>query len=172
MKRILVALLLTSVFFASYAADARDTYYSSGYYVGLNLGDAQSNDEHAFGGSAYIGYNLNPYIGAEIGYNYLPNVQNVNTYAFNLLLVGHYALGEGFSILGKVGPALLQATADPYGLKENGTVISYGAGIDYAFANIGGLHTTWEWYHLNNFEGSQFEIPTRNLYTWGIYYQF
>jgi len=172
MKKVLVALLLTSVFFASYAEDARDTYYSSGYYLGINLGDAESISENAFGGRAYIGYNLNPNIGFEIGYDYLPNIQNINTYAFDLLFVPRYALGEGFSVFGKVGPALLQATLNPAGINENGTVIAYGAGLDYAFANIGGLHTTWEWYHLNNFDGNQFNIPTHNLYTWGIYYQF
>lgn len=170
---------------------ARDRYYSSGFYLGLNIGRAISDSPDIAGfdrnrvgdvGRAYIGYNANYYFSLDVGYLLLPTVTynspalnfKVANEGYDALLTAKYPLGEGFVVYAKGGPALMRARyVSPLPVEhENATVLEYGGGIDYVWANIGGLHTLLDVTHLNGKNTGDFTIPGYNLYTFGVYYQF
>jgi hypothetical protein len=201
----LVILLLSSLTFCglSYADDtansaapnARDSYYPSGFYVGLNLGMAQAQMDtiptyqtknSGVGGRTYFGYDFNRYFSLDVGYVAFPTVKytsdvlptlNITNSGFDSLVTGKFPLGEGFAIYAQLGGAVLTAnmTADAQpSQKANATVLAYGSGLDYVFANFGGggLHMVLDWYHTDNKNGAPFNIPAENLYALGAYYQF
>ena len=201
MKKLVILLFATCVFFnISYAADSsstpldRDAYYPSGFYLGLNLGLAQAQMDSlpnfqtknsGVGGRTYFGYDFNRYFSLDIGYTLFPQIKYTNnpvlpdikikTNDYDALVTGKYPLGEGFALYGQLGGAMLHSQLNQDGFasdKSNATVLAYGAGLDYVFANIGGLHMVLDWYHTDNKNGAPFNIPAENLYALGAYYQF
>ena len=172
----------------------RDTYYSSGYYLGLNMGQARANladkpgyqkQETGFASSAYFGYDFNHYLAIELGYLYLPTAKytdgpagsdvNITNHGFATNVLGKYPVGEGFSVYAKVGGAILKAkqTGGTEGDKtQNATVLAYGGGIDYVFANVGGLHLDLDYYHTNKKNSKTVNVPAENIASVGIRYQF
>ncbi len=201
-KRLGLVILLSLCSTAIYAEDAtstavpaaRDTYYTSGYILGLNLGQATIEAQdvptynangQGFAARPYIGYQFSPYASAEIGYVFLPTLKytsdtggaafRVSTNAFDLLIGGKFPLGEGFAVYGKVGAAMLKSTQSISGAgstNQNATVFAYAGGIDYAFANIGGLHMILDYYHTDDKNTNTFQIPALHMYSAGIYYLF
>ena len=173
---------------------ARDTYYKSGYYLGLNMGRAKADmadksgygkkEESGFASSAYFGYDINHYLAVELGYLYLPTVKytdgsksdiNISNHAFATNIMGKYPVGEGFSVYAKLGGALVRAKqtgGDQGDQTQNATVLAYGGGIDYVFANVGGLHLDLDYYHTNKKDTKSVDVPAQNIATIGIRYQF
>ena len=181
MKHGLIAVLGVCLFAATLSAEP---YYPSGYYLGLNLGQGYSQypgtsatASNMFG-RAYIGYNFSPYVGLDIGYLLLPTLKHDDHqlsnsgYTANLRLVN--PLSEGFSIYGQVGGAILTATEkSPAGdQRENATVLTYGGGLDYVFANVGGLHMTLDYQRIAKMNDVNVASPSYDLYSLGVYYQF
>jgi hypothetical protein len=199
-----LAILLLAIFTTvgiSYADDntksppnARDSYYPSGFYLGLNLGIAQAQMDSVsnfqtknseVGGRTYFGYDFNRYFSLDIGYTLFPQIKysnnpvlpdiKIKTNDYDAIVKGKYPLGEGFALYGQLGGAMLHSHLNQDGIaSENAsaTVLAYGAGLDYVFANIGGLHMVLDWYHTDNKNGAPFNIPAENLYALGAYYQF
>lgn len=183
----------------SYAEDApeqkpaRDTYYSSGYIVGLNLGQGEtkttgfsgySADDKGLFGRLFVGFNVNHYFALSFGYLYFPtatlsfagspDVKLHNT-GFDGLVTGRYPIGEGFAIYGNLGAAILKARQKENGVADvtqNATVLACGGGIDYSFANIGGLHMTLDYYHTADKKTNTLNVPSQNAISIGTYYQF
>ena len=172
---------------------ARDTYYKSGYYLGLNMGRAKADmadkpgydkKNSGFASSAYFGYDINHYFAVELGYLYLPTVKytngpksdvNISNHAFATNIMGKYPVGEGFSVYAKLGGALVRAkqTGGSHDDQtQNATVFAYGGGIDYVFANVGGLHLDLNYYHTNKKNTKSIDVPAQNIATVGIRYQF
>lgn len=199
MKLLLTCLLIfTSMGFAfandtASTAPARDTYYSSGYFAGLNLGQGRvdvpnipdfTRKHRNFFGHVYIGYNLNHYFGFQIGYLMLPKAKYKNggtsdidlkSDGFSGLLKAKYPIGEGFALYGDIGGAILSSSQEQTGfakVNQNATVLAYGGGIDYAFANIGGLHTIIDYLHTHDKNTKTLNIPAYDLVAFGVYYQF
>ena len=200
MKKLLVLILATCAISSnSYADDnsatnARDSYYPSGFYLGLNLGMAQAQMDSltsfqtknsGIGGRTYFGYDFNRYFSLDVGSTLFPQIKYTNnplvpdikikTNDYDALVTGKYPLGEGFALYGQLGGAMLHSQLNQDGIaSENAsaTVLAYGAGLDYVFANIGGLHMVLDWYHTDNKNGAPFNIPAENLYALGAYYQF
>jgi hypothetical protein len=197
MKKLCLLVLTFVIGSISYADNGPtitpNLYDPSGFYLGLNLGLAQANLDNIAGwqqknsglaGRVYFGYDINRYAALDIGYILFPQVRythpvipdtKINNNGFDLLITGKYPIGEGFSLYGQLGGVMLRAklTSDNQaGQTANATVLAYGAGIDYVFAPIGGLHAILGWYHTDNKNGSPFNIPTENLYALGAYYQF
>lgn len=197
MKRALLAFILIFSVTAhaenTTATPAPDSYYSSGYIVGLNLGEATTQvkntadykkQDTGFAGRIYAGYNLNYYFAVQLGYLILPQVKltkaeqsniTVHNTGFDLLFTGRYPIGEGFSLYGNVGGAMLSAKKKESGVadvNQNATVLAYGGGIDYTFANIGGLHSIIDYYHTENKNTSTLNVPAEDMYSAGVYYQF
>jgi hypothetical protein len=189
-------LLAISPLFAEQAAPqrlARDTYYSSGYLIGLNLGQARTQVPDISGISAkrqdlfgriYVGYNLSHYFALQVGYVQFPDakysaagkaVDTVSNKGFDGLLQGKYPLGEGFSVFGNLGGAILAAKNSPAaggGVSQNATVLAYGTGLDYVFANIGGLHSNVSYYHTDKKDTNALNVPAEDGVSLGVYYQF
>ena len=201
MRKLLILMLATCAMCGiTYADDnaattnARDSYYPSGFYVGLNVGMAQAKMDSVsnfqtknsgIGGRTYFGYDFNRYFSLDLGYTLfsplkytnnplIPDV-NIKTNDYDAIVTGKYPLGEGFALYGQLGGAMLTANMTGDGTpsqKANATVLAYGTGLDYVFANIGGLHMVLDWYHTDNKNGAPFNIPAENLYALGAYYQF
>ena len=199
MKKYLLLFVALFALSTSYAEDAtpaqpaRDTYYSSGYIVGLNLGQGQTKaegysgyggDDKGLFGRVYVGYDVNHYFAFSFGYLYFPTATlsltgapdvKLNNSGFDGLLTGRYPIGEGFALYGNIGAALLKAREKQSGAAEqtqNATVLACGGGIDYSFANIGGLHMTLDYYHTAKKNTNSLNVPAQNALSTGIYYQF
>lgn len=199
MKKTVVLVATLFAVSASFADDAaptspvRDTYYSSGYIVGLNLGQGEINTIDYSGYSAknkglfgrlFVGYDINHYFAFQFGYLYFPtatlsiigspDIKLQNT-GFDGLLTGRFPLGEGFALYGNLGAALLNARQKQSGTADqtqNATVLACGGGLDYSFANIGGLHATLDYYHTAKKNTNTLNVPAQNALSFGIYYQF
>ena len=192
MKKIVISLLCMGAVFNACADNARDSYYSSGYTMGLNVGESYvslgsnppyNQQTQNIAGRIYMGYNFNPNVSLEFGYARIGEASyvqqdfptiNINTRDFDALVGLHFPMGEGFSTYAKIGGALLNSTysSSPLTQTQNGNVLAYSAGFDYAFANIGGLHSVIDWYHTDEFNTNTFDIPAQNLFSLGVYYQF
>ena len=176
MKKLSLLILSLCSVSLSYAADASATstpYYSSGYYLGLNLGKAYA---------IYIGYNVNHYFALDMGYLWLPTMKIETTQGetkssnngFDVNVKVKYPIGEGFAFYATGGAAILRlaATVPHPKVTQNATTMTYGAGLDYVFANVGGLHTTLDYQRVNKKTGENIESPDYDLYSLGVYYQF
>jgi len=207
MNKFLVGLSICLIAIGAYAApklpsntdaskkpkSARDTYYSSGYYLGLNLGQTRaelpnragySAQTTSFAVSTFFGYDFNHYLAVELGYLYLPDHGytsstqsdiNISNHGIVTNVLGKYPIGAGLSIYGKLGGALLTARETEPGQaaqSQDATVLAYGGGIDYVFANIGGLHINLDYYHTNQGKTNTVPVPAENIATIGIRYQF
>jgi opacity protein-like surface antigen len=190
----IVLLLSTSMLAAAEQANAnsRDSYYSSGYYLGINLGQAHADFPKSpnyqskmdgFTGRAYIGYNVNAYMALDVGYLLLPTVRynspsntiKISNSGFNFNLKIKYPIGEGFALYGQGGAAILRLSekgAQPDIVTQNATTLTYGGGLDYVFADVGGLHTTLDYQRIAKKSGQDIDLPNYDFYSFGIYYQF
>jgi hypothetical protein len=183
----MLSMLLFFTFGTLYAAEpssaARDSYYASGYFIGANVGKAHSSfagtSASGVASQVYMGYNFNHYIAFSIGYLFLPSLTysgaKISNNGITLNFKGFYPIGEGFAMYGTVGSAILTAKKTQTGVadaKENATVLTYGGGIDYAFANIGGLHMLLDYSHLDEKKTDTFNVPAQRIASLGVYYQF
>lgn len=177
----------------SQRSSPRDAYYSSGYFVGLNLGEGRSDvaniasfdtQNKGFVGHFYVGYNLNHYLAFQIGYLYLPSVKytqagvsdiNIDTSGFDGVLKAKYPLGEGFSLYADAGGVIASTSQKQVGvakLSQNATVFAYGGGLDYVFANVGGLHLLLDYFHADEKMTKALVVSAQDAISMGIYYQF
>ena len=171
------------------AADNDGSSWASGFYVQANAGvgflDNQGNDafkKSNFAGSAAVGYIFNPYVATEVVYMMLPGYKGndgakLKNQVLGLNVVGMYPLAKGFSIDGKLGLDYMmnKLTKPEVSDKTNGTVLGYGVGIDYAFANIAGLHLGVDYYRTDKnqlFKKHGDKLPAQNLVAFGVRYQF
>lgn len=199
MKLLFLLFLVVASVASAYAEDAdtaqsaRDTYYSSGYIVGINLGQVEtdaadiagySKENKGFFARPFVGFNVSPYFAVQFGYLIFPKVKfsqagasdiTLKNSGFDGLFTGRFPLGEGFALYGNVGAAIVKAKQTQSGnadLTQNATVLAYGGGLDYSFANIGGLHSVLDYYHLDKKDTSTLDVPAQNTFSIGIYYQF
>jgi hypothetical protein len=130
---------------------------------------------------ALLGVNFNPFIGVEFNYWGLGTVHYTvgdNTLAeplnmSNVLLVGRYPLGEGFSVEAKGGLSLLKSHIE--GMEDsdsNATLFGFGAGLHYALAFWDGAGVFMNYFHTGKYEDHNEFIPAMNQYAFGIDYQF
>ena len=142
--------------------------FSSGI-PGVSESTKQSDEAYKFFG----GYRYNPNFGIEGGYTDLGRfaynysgatsaTSTFKTHAWSLAATGTAPLGQGFSLMGKIGLALTQAkdsVSDPGGLlagvtrpallgdsSHNRTAFLWGAGAEYAFNSRYSLRAEYEDY--------------------------
>ena len=164
------------------------------YYATINAGESfgnlvgtkssKINTKNGFAASAYFGVNVNSFFAAELGYLYLPNYKytdkgtpshdhKLKNQAIAANIVGKYPLGQGFSAYGKVGAAYVMAKdSGVESHKKNGVVPALGAGIDYALPMVDNLHVQLDYYYLNHKKSDAVNIPTQNVVSIGLRYQF
>jgi OOP family OmpA-OmpF porin len=162
----------------------------SGWFGGLSLGRSsnrfntadfasripgvsESQNKTDTGYKFFAGYQLTPYFGLEGGYtdlgkfsyNYSGATSATSTYkanAWSLAATGTAPLGQGFSLIGKLGFARTQAKdsiGDPGGLlmgvanpallgnsTSSRTAFLWGGGLEYAFNRMYSLRAEYEDY--------------------------
>lgn len=147
-------ILATAMFCYSSAFAVQEI--NSGFYVGINLGYGKMketisgstfNKTTGFGGRVDVGYKFVPTFATEFGFSMFRNgrfsngVTTTNNFLLDLALKAILPFKNGFSVFGKVGPAVLNHKYDdPNGVltdKRAGTHMKptiFGAiGASYSF---------------------------------------
>ncbi|MBY0545006.1 MAG: outer membrane beta-barrel protein [Gammaproteobacteria bacterium] len=189
-KKVLLA-LATTMLAASTSVFATA---KNGLYLGLQMGESKANysdnssglnsffsqptlpnasiDENSFAGRLYMGYQWNKFIAAELGYNYLGNVQFNNIFgisgadadlrqqAADLSAKVMLPITKQFNVFALGGGAYVWAkawntstTADTMGVEvgsSQGTFTPvYGLGADYDFNEHWGVDVSWRRFIAN-----------------------
>jgi OmpA-OmpF porin, OOP family len=179
-KQLITAVLATSFAGASMAAD-------TGYYAGANIGGSQHDvagpgelRESPTTWGVYGGYDFNPYVATEIGYQDLGKARSgsyeAKNRAFSADLVGKLPLNEQFRLFGKVGYAYLDRdTSGPgFDASQSGSAAKLGVGAEYAVMQNVGIRAEAVRYlggPRQQTPGGEFGANT-NVYTVGVNYRF
>jgi OOP family OmpA-OmpF porin len=85
--------------------------------------------------------------------------------AWELVGIAKMPLGNKFSVFGKLGFAMWEAEADVLGLtfKDDGTDLTFGAGVQYDVSRNLGLRAQWQRYDVDS---------DADLLSIGLVYQF
>lgn len=139
------------------------------------------------GGRAYVGYQINPYFGTEVGYTYYNNAKiksldaggysnvsgTIQERATDLVLRATYPLiNSGFNIYAKAGIALLSRTTSAVLCSASGVcdvtagLFTYGGGFTYNILPKVPLDFSWTRVQQNN------NISNADLAAIGIGYNF
>lgn len=171
----------------SVAEENRASYlpYTTGGYVGLNLGESDysadcnigfSCDDGKFAGKAYTGGMINRYVGVELGYLHMGNVNrdggSARAHGLNLSLVGHLPIANAFSAFGKVGSTYGRtrvSNTDGNNGSDTGFGLSYGAGLAFNMTRNWSAVLEWE-RHEFDFAGN--EGQDVDLTSVGVKYRF
>lgn len=192
--KLLVRLLLLSTTLISFSAQALLT----GYYLGIQGGVSQmfwtpqninvtsaNIDQTSGGGRVFLGYQFNPYFGAEAGFTYygdatFKSIQgngyanangSISEQAVDVVVLGSYSIG-GFNFFVKTGGALLSTSVSDVitnisGIDNVSKILwTYGGGISYDLTTNLPLSLTWM--RVQN-SGN---IPNTDLTSLGIAYYF
>ena len=155
-KKWLVALLSAAAMTFSAGAFAQGML--TGFYVGLELGQADAGSEDDFAWKALVGYQFHRNIGVEFAYSQLLDVGGVEISAMELVAVGMYPVAPQFNIIGKLGFANIDA--EPGG---DETEVTFALGVQYDFTPKIGLRAQWQRY---------FSDPDLDLFTIGGIWKF
>jgi OOP family OmpA-OmpF porin len=138
-KKWLVALLSAAAMTFSAGVLAQGAL--SGAYVGLDVGQTDVGPEDDTGWKIFGGYRFNQNIAAELGYGLLFDKGGVELTSLEAVAVGMFPLANQFSIIGKLGFAMLEA--DPGG---DETELTYGIGAQYDVTRNLGVRLQWQRY--------------------------
>lgn len=174
-----------------------------GFYVGGGLGPTYlkldtegligSSDEKDTGWKAFAGYQINRYVGVEVGYYDLGKAGfggrlatfpgsavnlGLKSKAYAFSAVGNLPLGgSGFSLLARVGVARADTDADvmvgagpTVTLSEESTEITYGLGVRYDFTRALAVRAEWERFRIGGSGiGDKSDV---DLFTVNAFYRF
>lgn len=187
MKKILIALFLTSLATVSFA--------NKNYYAGLNLGYANTHygegslganpETTGVGFRLFGGYELTQNFSFELGYTHLPSakgdsVRELRQQAYDLSAVGRYPLGSGgLSLYAKLGLAYEQAKKDFSTTGQsyaNKIRPAYGMGVADVFSP--NISFNVQWWRIQG-KGEAFnginvdsKLPSVDMFTVGVAYRF
>jgi OmpA-OmpF porin, OOP family len=161
-KALVAALIGVSAAVAAPAAfaQARGAAADAGWYAGGSLGQSTA-DCKVSGGSCddkdtawkiFGGYQINRNFGVELGYADLGKITvsaggsslSVETTSWDLVGVGSFPMANQFSIYGKLGFNRTETKAGS--AKDNGTDLTFGAGVRYDFSRNLGVRGEWQRY--------------------------
>lgn len=207
LKKLLVASAITGMMFASSAFATT----VNGFYLGAQLGESSSDyqndssgiqdfydanalygasvDNKAFAGRAYLGYQFNKFVAAELGYTYLGDTEFNNIlgisgidaalrqHAGDLSAKVMLPITRQFEVFALGGAAYVYASPEDVsstakllgygnGSSEGSFTPTYGLGAEYDFTQHWGLDLTWRRFVGNG------DIESNNLYTLGAAYHF
>ncbi len=158
-KKWLVAMLGSAALTLSAGAIAQQTV--PGFYAGLDVGQADIEDEDDTAFKLYGGYQFHRNIAAEIGYSRLLDKGGVKVTAIEVVAVGIFPVANQISILGKLGFANVDFKGP--GGSTDSTDLTYGVGVQYDFNRNLGARAQWQRYD------SEAEV---DLFSIGIVYKF
>lgn len=181
MKKLTTALglaLMTSLPAAALAAPI-------GPYAGLSIGHAETNLDAGSAGeidagthalSAFAGYRIHEYFGAEIGYTYfgdykidLPGSRSdLDLYGFTAHVTGHLPISNNVELFGKVGLIHWDTKISHGGPSDDGTDLAAGLGFAaYVNQNVS-LRGEWNYYKI---DPSGYDADT-SVFSVGAAYHF
>lgn len=134
MKKLLTAAALSAALIAGPA--------SAEAYLGGGIG-ASKTDTRETSWKVYGGYQFSPIWGAELGYTDLRRYRGANIEAWSLAGTGTLALGQNWSLLGKVGAVSNRAH---FSGASNRTDLLLGVGVGYAMSKNLGVRLEYEDY--------------------------
>jgi OOP family OmpA-OmpF porin len=141
-KKWLVAMLGAAAMSVSAGAMAQGMM--TGFYAGLEIGQAQFADEDDIAWKVLGGYQFHRNIAAEVAFSQLVDKGGVELNAIEVVAVGLFPVAPQFSVLGKLGFA--NVDAEPGGDK---TKLTFGFGVQYDFTPQIGLRAQWQRYNTD-----------------------
>lgn len=174
MKKTIVALIIANAFTATAAFAAGDagTWYTGGkfgwsHYFDTNTGNnahANNNGSNHFdidhdnvGGGIYTGYQINPWLAVEGGYDYLGNMQikghhggegaRLKSQGIQMSLKASYAVTPAWDVYGRAGAMGYRAESDVSGHNrfETGVRPLAAVGTEYAFNKNWAGRVEYQW---------------------------
>lgn len=174
MKKTIVALIIANAFTATAAFAAGDagTWYTGGkfgwsHYFDTNTGDkAHANnsgtnhfdiDSDNVGGGIYTGYQINPWLAVEGGYDYLGNMQinghhsgngaRLKSQGIQMSLKASYAVTPKWDLYGRAGAMGYRAESDVSGHNRFDTGVRplAAVGTEYAFNKNWAGRVEYQW---------------------------
>jgi OOP family OmpA-OmpF porin len=125
----------------------------SGWYVGGDIGQVDLEGADKDTAFRFLGgYQINSTFAAELGYGMLYDKDDVEVTAWELVGIAKMPLGSNFSVFGKLGFAMWEAEADVLGLtfKDDGTDLTFGAGLQYDVSRNLGVRAQWQRYDVDS----------------------
>jgi OOP family OmpA-OmpF porin len=138
-KKWLVALLSAAAMTFSAGAVAQAAL--SGAYVGLDIGQTDFGPDDDTGWKIFGGYRFHQNIAAELAYGLLVDQGARELTSLEAVAVGMFPLANQFSIIGKLGFAMLDSS--PGG---DETELTYGIGAQYDVTRNLGVRLQWQRY--------------------------
>lgn len=132
MKNLLMAAAFSTALIAGSA--------SAEAYLGGGIGASKTNT-HETSWKVYGGYQFNPIWGAELAYTDLGRYRGSDIDSVTLAGTGTLALGQGWSLLGKVGAASNHAR---FSGASRRTDLLLGVGVGYRFTKNLGVRLEYE----------------------------
>ena len=132
--------------------DSADLYFGAGagftHFQGLNkIGGVENGTEDAAATNAFAGYNLNDYLGAELGYIYAgrgnTDGNRFENQGGTLSLIGRVPLAGDLSLFGEAGG--YWAHTDGLGTKDTKVSSLFGAGLTYQLTDALDLQARWRY---------------------------
>jgi OOP family OmpA-OmpF porin len=146
-KKWLVSMLGVVAMTVSAGALAQGTATVPGFYAGLDVGQTDVGPEDDTGFKIFGGYQFHRNIAAELGYGLLFDKSGVELTSIEAVAVGIFPLANQFSLIGKLGFAMLKAKGP--GGSEDDTELTYGIGAQYDFTRNLGARLQWQRYNTD-----------------------
>ncbi|HIC8861706.1 TPA: OmpA family protein [Aeromonas hydrophila] len=186
MKHMTPTLLSTLVFglmslHATASEGTPDIYLGAGagftHFQGLNkIEGVETGTEDAAAANAFAGYNLNDYLGAELGYVYggrgNTDGNRFENQGGTLSLIGRVPLADGVSLFGEAGG--YWAHTDGLGTKDTKVSSLFGAGVTYQLTETLDVQARWRYItdvaDLHNSDYQTRIKPNQNMTTLEMVY--
>ncbi len=172
--------IVSAAALAALSAQAQGTSTGPGPYVGGSIGAGRysgppvgglDTDRSSTGGKIYGGYEFTPNVALEAGYVDLGKAESaagsVRGRGVFVDAVGKVPVGQGFSVLGRLGAFNGRGTSD-LGDGDRDTDLKYGLGVQYDFTPQTAIRGEWERYRYDTVAGN----AHTNLYSLGLNYKF
>jgi OmpA-OmpF porin, OOP family len=191
-----IAVAIASLTSAAHAAQPENTFYAGGkvgwssfHHAGSDdLGDDFKKPDDQVGGGLFVGYQANPYMAIELGYDYLGNakfkskVEDKDDYKFAV---------HGASVTGKLSYPLAFITDDldfyaragafihhtkfkgnEYGSGHSNVSVSpvFGGGFDYKLTDNFTARVDYQWVNRIGNDGPKDFHPDNGLLSLGLIY--
>jgi opacity protein-like surface antigen len=113
-------------------------------YAGIEIGQADIENEDDIGFKVFGGYQFTRNIAAELGYGMMFDKSDVEVTALELVAVGMFPIANQFSLIGKLG--LANVEVDSPGGSEDKTEITWGIGVQFDVSRNLGVRALWQRY--------------------------
>lgn len=164
MKKTLITLIIASTFTATTAFAAADagSWYAGSKFGWSHYGDTNSHHDADFdrdnvGGGIFTGYQINPWLAVEGGYDYLGNMgangnhgvtgSQMKSQGLQVSLKASYGLSNDWDLYGRAGVMGYRAESDIKGHNDFDTGIRpvLAVGTEYAFNENWAGRLEYQW---------------------------